>query len=327
VSEHETEGGMTFDQAAAAIESAGQQEAQESAATAAEMRPEPTPAPDQAVTPPTPGDEAPQDEFVSPPAEESFMGGDFNPDLLPDELKPGFKQLQGAWTQKTQELAEQRKAIEELGDPDGLRQAKEFYESLQDPEYLKNFYQELGGVVQELGLVEAPAVEPAAQEPVAPPPLPPELQSVIESDPELAPVVSRLAETQQQMEQFMAQYSQERQELEQERKLMAEAQEIDRMVQVVREEHPDYGDDDWQAIYDRAHAFDGNVLEAAKRYAADQDRIIQSYLSRKQQAPAAPAPGAGTVSEAVEPEHLTMDEADRAAQAYLDANDLTEFTG
>src|SRR4051812_10182767 len=105
---------MTFDQAAAAI----------SEATAAdpEFTPgiteplpvaEPATPPDQAAEP-TPG-EQPDPGATEPEAdasvEDSFMGSDFNPDLLPDELKPGFKQLQGEWTRKTQSLAEERKAL------------------------------------------------------------------------------------------------------------------------------------------------------------------------------------------------------------------------
>src|SRR5439155_1525580 len=119
-----------------------------------------------------PGEEAPtpgSTEFeAAASTEESFMGSDFNPDLLPDELKPGFKQLQAAFTQKTQSIAEQRKALEELGDPEALKTAHELYTSLQDPEYLKSFYSELGSVVRELGLVEDPAAPEAPAVPAEP---------------------------------------------------------------------------------------------------------------------------------------------------------------
>jgi hypothetical protein len=336
VSEGAPQGEMTFDQAAAAIGEAAKSDPEFNPNAPAEPLPVETPAeapaPDQAATPPTPT-EAPTpgaDEFASEATEDSFMGGDFNPDLLPDELKPGFKQLQAEWTRKTQTLAEQRKALEALGSEEELKTAAEFYQSLQDPEYLKSFYGELGNVVRELGLVEDPAAPaPAADEAPAPAELPAELQQLVSSDPELAPLLERFTGMESRLKEFEQAQAQERQALEEERQLMTQAAEIDRMVQVVREEHPDYGDEDWQAIYDRAVAFDGNVLQAAELYAADQDRIVQAYLSRKPVPQAVtPTPGAATVTEDQgDGEPMTLDQANKAAQAYLDANDLAEFTG
>lgn len=261
------------------------------------------------------------------------MGTDFNPDLLPDELKPGFKQLQAAFTQKTQTLAEERKALEALGDPESLKLASEFYASLQDPEYLKSFYNELGPIVQELGLVEAPAAPtdgavPAEQPAPTPAELPAELQALVASDPELAPLAERFAGMEQRLAEFEQSQVQERQALAEERQVMAEAAEIDRMVQVVREEHPEYNESDWQAIYDRSVAYDGNVLQAAEMYAADQARIVQDWINRKE-APQAvtPTSGAGTVTEGEHEAPKTLEDAQIQAEAYLAANDLAEFAG
>jgi hypothetical protein len=100
------------------------------------------------------------------------------------------------------------------------------------------------------------------------------------------------------------------------------------MVQVVREENPNYGDDDWQAIYDRAVALDGDVLKAAELYKADTDRIIASYLQSKPVPNAVqPTPGAGTVTEDEGEEPTTLEDADKAAQAFIRANDLSEWGG
>jgi len=325
---------MTFDQAAAAISESVKTDPEFTpglpAALPGQVEP---PAADQAEAP-TPGEEAADqaaqpDEFASSDAPDSFMEGDFNPDLLPPELQAGFKQLQGSYTRKTQELAEQRKAIEELGSVEDLRQAREFYESLQNPEYLRDFYGELGKVVQEMGLVpaEAPAA-PEAPEPAAAPELPAELQQIVQSDPELQPLAERYAALEQRLAAFEQSQQEQVQAMEDERLMMAQAAEIDRMVGVVREQHPEYGDDDWQAIYDRAVAFDGDVLKAAELFQADRDRIIQGYLQQKSApAPAAPLPNAGAVTESTESEPLTLDQADKAAQAYLNANDLVEFDG
>jgi len=324
VSEMATEG-MTFDQAVSELETSGAGEA----AAAAAVGPD-NPELQQTETPPTPGEVAPTDDqapFSTPETEESFMGGDFNPDLLPTELQPGFKQLQAAFTKKTQELAEERKNYESLGSVEELQQAREFYQSLQDPEYLKAFYGELGGVVKELFPEEGAA---APETPVAPtaPELSPELAQIAETDPELAPFLKTVSEMQQRLDQFEAQQTQREQALEQERQLMAQAAEIDNMVQAVREDHPEYGEDDWQAIYDRAVAFDGDVLQAAERYQADKDRILSDYLASKQTPhQVTPPKGAAVVTEDEPAELKTLDDAQAAAEAYINANDLSEWAG
>jgi len=332
VSELQSEG-MTFDQASAALSESGAQDAADSAAASPALGASATPA-EQAAETPTPGEgTAPEGatEFTSPDVEgDSFTGSDFNPDLLPPELQDGWKSLQGDYTRKTQELAEQRKAIEALGSQEELEQAREFYTSLQDPEYLKAFYGELGGVLDELGLREAPAAaESAAPETPVAPELSPELAQIAQSDPELAPFLQDFASMKSRLDQFEEQQAEREQALQEERQLMDQAAEIDRMVQVVREDHPDYGDDDWTAIYDRAVAFDGDVLKAAELYAADQDRIIKDWVAKKQQPPPSvqPESGAAVVTED-EPEALrTLDDAQAAAEAFIQANDLSEFGG
>jgi hypothetical protein len=322
--------GMTFDQAAAELSASGAQDAADSAASSPELGAFATPA-EQAAAVPTPGEEtAPEEQtpFTSSDVpEDSFTGSDFNPDLLPPELQDGWKSLQGDYTRKTQELAEQRKALEQLGSPEELQQAREFYQSLQDPEYLKAFYGELGGVLDELGLREAPA----ADEDVTPPPaveLPPELAQVAQQDPELAPLVEQFTSMQQRLDKFEKQQAEREQALAEERQLMTQAAEIDRMVQVVRTDHPDYGEDDWQAIYDRAVAFDGDVLKAAELYEADRSRIIEGYLAQKQTPhQVTPQSGAAVVTEDEPTELKTLDQAQDAAEAFIQANDLSEFAG
>ncbi len=334
MSEHATEG-MTFDQAKAELAGAAAQDQAAEQSVGPELGHR---APDEQAAEPTPGEvaaptttEAQDAEvFSTPDAEESFMGGDFNPDLLPDELKPGFKQLQAEWTRKTQSLAEERKALEELGSVEELQQAREFYQSLQDPEYLQAFYGELGGVLEELGLSpqEAAAVVESVEAPPAVPEPSPELATLAQTDPELAPFVEKFTAMEQRLNQFEQQQAEREQALAKERQLMAEAQEIDHMVQAVREDHPEYGDDDWQAIYDRAVAYDGDVLQAADRYEADKARIIEQWTAAKQTPHAVtPTTGGNVVTEDEPVELTTLDDAQAAAEAYIAANDLSEFGG
>lgn len=324
---------MTFDQAAAEISAAVQNDPDFNPAVETPLEgivPGQEAPADQAPQP-TPGEEAPPDEFASTESEDSFMGSDFNPDLLPEELQAGWKQLQGDYTRKTQELAEQRKQFESLGDVEQLKQAQEFFTSLRDPEYLKAFYKELGGIVQELD----PEAAAAAAEPEQPAPvqLAPELEALKQSDPELSPFVDRFAQMEQRIAQFEAQAQADRQALAEERQMMADAYDIDQQVAAVREAHPDWGDDDMQEVYDRAVAYDGDIVKAAELVAANNDRIISSYLSRKQQAPAPPVPGGGVVSQSQPDEgedlsyHERLSRADAAAEAYLAANDMAEFSG
>lgn len=334
MSELHNEGGMTFDQAAAAIEQAGQQEAADSAKESEQFLAGNAPQADQASEQPTPPEATPAsdqpDPFASEGAEESFMGEGFNPDLLPDELQPGFKQLQGRWTQRMQEVAEQRKALEALGSIEDVQRAMDFYGSLQDPEYLKAFYRELGGIVEELD-GGVPAVEEPAAEPVTPEPagLPQDLAALVESDPDLRPFAEQMAAMRNELDEFKSSQAAERAALQEEQTMMAQAQEISRQVDAVREAHPEYGEEDWEVIYDLADARDGNVLQAADIFQAQIDRSIARWTEQKQTPHSVtPQPGAGTVSEASEQEGpQTLKEADDAALAFLQANDLTEFTG
>lgn len=85
--------------------------------------------------PPTDGTSA----GTGPNLEQAFEEN-FDPSTLPDELAPAYKQLQAAWTRKTQSLAEQRKEAEN---------AQRFLEALQSEEHrptaLKNLAESLGG--------------------------------------------------------------------------------------------------------------------------------------------------------------------------------------
>jgi hypothetical protein len=319
---------MTFDQARDALVEAGKQDMADDTAENFQPRAAAT---EQADVPAS-GDDSPDEgasELASADvAEDSLWAGeDINPDLLPDELKPLAKQFEAAYTRKTQTLAEQRKELEALGSAEELKQAADFYKSLQDPEYLRDFYGELGNVVKELGLIEEPAA-PEDVAPPAPPELSPEMARIAETDPELAPFLQEFNAMKSRLDSFEASQTEREQAMEQERLMMSQAQEIDRMVQVVREEHPEYTDDDWSAIYDRAVAFDGDVLTAAEKFQSDRDRIIQDYLSRKE-SPAAvqPSQGAGTVTEDEEQPMETLDDAEKAGLAFLEANDLMDWSG
>jgi hypothetical protein len=137
------------------------------------------------------------------PAADTFDGGQFNPDTLPPELQPGWKQLQAAFTQRPRRLQE-RRALEEQAsqfegiDPSAAREALELYTALQDPDYLVQFHGELSQALQAQGLSKAQAEAVAAQQVeqaggisrgnVS------DTLAALRSDPELAPVADELTQ-------------------------------------------------------------------------------------------------------------------------------------
>jgi hypothetical protein len=92
-----------------------------------------------------PAPDAPQQEApeagpgTSEPPElnpEDYFSDKFDPALLPDELRPAYKQMQGAFTKKTQSLSqEKQRAVEEaLTDPDFQRRAFEAWGLVEEEE-------------------------------------------------------------------------------------------------------------------------------------------------------------------------------------------------
>jgi hypothetical protein len=72
----------------------------------------------------TPAPEQDQSQSIQAPSQETsatqtteapdYFGDNFDPSTLDEALQPAYKQMQGAWTRKTQELAEQRKQAESV---------------------------------------------------------------------------------------------------------------------------------------------------------------------------------------------------------------------
>ena len=96
---------------------------------------------------------------VQPQGQESFTNVD--PNTLPPELQGIYKNLQGDYTRKMQEVSPWRKTVEQFGGmtPEQLRQQVEFAQYVQNPEYtpkvIKDYIQQnpqmFATLVQELG--------------------------------------------------------------------------------------------------------------------------------------------------------------------------------
>ena len=229
-------------------------------------------------TPATPEGEA--TEAVTEEAPDSFTKLD--PNALPEELQPYYKALQADYTRKQQEAAPWRKLGDELGveSPDALKEAAELYAYLQDPNNLYGLYQQLG---QTFG----------GQEPVAPatPAVEPSSELGFESLENPA-----VAELKQELDGLKA-YLGEREVAQQQEALQWQLLgEMNRQEALLKEQHPDWGEEEWNAVWNASVATDGDLVAAANHVSAAQQAAIVRLLNSKAQAaetpglvPAAPA--------------------------------------
>lgn len=295
---------------------------------------------EQAVEAPAPavptGDETPQVQPTAPEApaepleasEDTDDGGQFfNPDALAPELMPAWKQLQAAYTRKTQELAEQRKQIEAFGSIEDLETAVDLYGRISDPSNWAQLHSELSEAMQQLGLTPAQADAAAAEamSPSAPQPVNiPGLDEL--DDPELAPIANALRALQERessIEARLAAFEAERAAQEE----FAEAQRLhqerlahlNEQVAAIREANPHYKDEDVAAIA-RLGSFFNDDLVAAQTYLEDYfaDRMSR-YFASKQAATAPslqPPAGAGIESTRTE-DPATLQDVEEGAVEYL----------
>jgi hypothetical protein len=246
------------------------------------------------------------------PAEQNtnlFEGTQINPDELPPELQPLAKQLQAAFTQKTQLLAEERKQFEALGDPTSIQQAVDLYSRISDPNNWIQLHSELTAAMQQAGmsLPEAQAAATQAVTDVATQQasLPREFEDL---DPELHPLVQKLQETQARLDDFEARANQEQLNREAERQHILLLNELTRQEQVVRERSSFYG---------------GNLTQAAARL----DQLLagerELYLSQKsaamQDSTRTPSPGSAAVQTEKVNEPQTLKDAEAEATDFFRA--------
>jgi hypothetical protein len=314
----------------AALEGAAQADANEQAPASAPAAPEGPTAP---VQPPAPATPAPAD---TPP--NLFEGTPVNPDALPTELQPLAKQLQAAYTQKTQQLAEERKQFSALGSPEEVSQAVELYTRISDPTNWPQLHADLSDLMQQHGLSPAEAAAEAttalaeARVEAAAPAVP--IGDI--DDPELGPLYKTLQEQQAKLDALEAARTAdltERQQAEQtERLQMALEGEVTRQTNAILQANPQYGDGDMDAIYELSSFYGGNLLQAQGRYEALRAEWVGRYVDQKQSAASAqgahPAPaGAPAATQRTEPQTVReaadeIEEFMRAAQASGELGDL-----
>jgi hypothetical protein len=262
---------------------------------------------------------APQPE---PPAPDTFDDGSFNPDTLAPELQAGWKQLQAAYTRKTQELAAQRQQFEAFGDPEVVEQAVDLFTRIQDPLSWPQLHQELTEAMVQYGLSPAEAQQAASeaiQEAAAPAANAPDF-AALESDPELAPLAQHLQSLQSRLDSFEQRAAQEREVMEAEQLHAAMVGELTRQETAIRQARPDYTDGDLDAIYQLSSFHNGNLIAAQHAYEDFLGARMQRYFDSKQSAAqdqsVQPPAGAEVLSETPK-EAETLEEATEWAIEHL----------
>lgn len=198
---------------------------------------------------------------ATPEVPESFT--QIDPTTLPPELQATYKSMLADYTRKTQEVAPLRKAFEgiEMDDFQAAREAYEFYQNLNsDADFAKNIYGQLGEALKDY--IDTPNAE-------------------VVSDPDLDadPHDAKVAELDARLKNF-----------EEMQRFQAGAAELQRQEMAVRSQHNDWGDADFEAVYEIAQAYDGNLLQAATRYDAMKNQVISAYLTSKANVDPALAP-------------------------------------
>jgi hypothetical protein len=259
-----------------AIEALGEAGRSEFGDPSEQAQPE-APAPPEGET--QPADEVQPEPEVAPQVEETFDSGKFNPDELPPELQDGWKQLQAAFTQKTQELAAQRSQLEALGDPESLQQAVDLYSRIADPQNWQQLHSELTQAMQQMGMTPAEA-QAAATEAVQEAAKPEATEFDFE-DPALEPLAKQLQETQARLDQIESQRAEELANAEAERLFIQSVTELQKQEAAIRDAHPDWGDDKLAAAYELSSFYGGNLAQGAARLEQITSAERELYLSQK----------------------------------------------
>lgn len=308
---------MTHEDALAALQEAAQKDS-----AAEEQAPaEAPPATEPVVTPegkePAPEVQADAQGEESGVEEHTEMAEEFNPDNLPPELIPAWKQLQAAWTPKLQEAAQIRKQFEELGGIETAQQALELQQRLSDPQNWPQLYEELYEAMQQQGFEFEDGTDV---------PTPPVAPFDVADDPELAPLATALQGLQRQsqeqaamLEHFRQEQAFQRQAAEAELRHQQHIANMQRQVNDIRQANKHYDDEDIRAIVELGSFYNDDLKAAQQRYEAHIARRLDRYFAAKAGATppsVQPQPGAGVLSEQ-ERAPLTLREAEEEAVEYL----------
>lgn len=314
---------MSHEDAVAALESAVRQDAGLEQAPAAPSPVAPEGA--EVVPPVAPATPAPP-AVPAPAAQEPEPPTFFNPDQLDPGLLPGWKQLQAAFTQKTQELAEQRRAVEQYGDPETLTDAVELYNRITDPDNWPQLAQELSEAMQEAGMSPAQANQLAAETVQQQAQEPSFLDGLDLSDPELAPIAQslkaqaqRTAQLEAQLESFRTDQQQQVEYQEAERAQQAHALNVQQQLVTIAQANPTYTQDDMEDIVRLAPFYNDDFFQAQTAYENMAARRLSRYFEGKQTSltPSVQPPGMPGSSTATPVEDQTVEQVGLEMEEYF----------
>jgi hypothetical protein len=277
------------------------------------------------------GESEPQTE--EQPAGDSEVFAPFNPDTLPPELVPAWKQLQGAFTRKTQELAEREKQFEALGPVEDIEQAVDLYTRLSDPENWPQLHQELTEALEEAGMTPRQAEAEASRMVGEATDGGFELDT---DDPELAPYAKairaeREARTalQARLDAFESRQNALAETEEAERAQQYRIFEMNRQAAAIRQANPGYDDTDIGMTVKLGSFYNDDLIGAQADLEAYVAHRMERYLASKQSAQSPslqPSPGAGIDSEKGPTEFERVQDVEDAAVADVRAlMDAGEF--
>lgn len=234
---------------------------------AAPAEPTNQPAPETTATP-----EGQAATEAATEAPDSFTKLD--PNALPDEVRPFYDSMLSDYTRKTQEAAPWRKIGEETGvdSPDALRQAAEVYAALQDPNNLHQLYQQLNEMYGQGP--QAPATAPLV-------PQSDEAEFEAMDNPAVAQLQSEIAD----LKDYLAAQQESQQQEALQWQLLGE---LNRQEAMLKEAHPDWGEEEWNALWNLSVPFDGDLMQAAQYVEATQNAAITRLLNGKAQAAETP---------------------------------------
>jgi hypothetical protein len=293
---------MSYDDAIAELTAAASQaDDGEQAVEAPTAPPASPPAPESGapadnVTPEGQAPEAPA------PVAPDTPDAPFNPDELPEELLPAWRQMQAAFTPRLQQAAAINKRFEELGGEDTVQQAVDLYTRISDPQSWPELYEELYRAMEASGFEFEDPTSSAPGGAVAP-----GLGQLPVDDPDLAPIIqqmeqlrSRSDEQQLLIDRFYAEQDIHRQMAEEELRQTQYLSNMQRQVVAIRQANPHYTDDDMRAVVELGSFYNDDLGLAQQRF----EDIVASRLDRYFEAKKAGAPasvqpptGAGVLSD------------------------------
>lgn len=263
----------------------------------------------------------PQPEQQQP--DTSFMGEGFDPDTLTPELQQRYKEMQGHFTRRTQELSDYQRQLASLGGFEELQEAVRVQQALEDPRNWVQLHSELSESLRSMGLSPQEAHEEASRQMDGQQQQQPIDLNTIADDPELAPLKQYIEGLKGELDTVRNEFTDWRTSQEAEQMELALVGEVTRQVNAIRSSRPDYHDGDIDAIYELASYYDGDLFQAQQRYdQIFQDRMQRWMASKSQsQVNTGAIPGAGVPT--VQPKSGTWDDARASAlefAAQMDAN-------